>query len=198
MKYAYRSMTPEERREVLAYRRLAKLPLHEPPHFERESNLYFLTAANFEHKHIMWEETRRVEYEGKLLEMLAGIPGSENFAWCILPNHWHVLARVDLKLFGERIGRLHNGLSTQWNREDNRPGRTVWYRFADRGIRNKAHFFSALNYIHINPIKHGYVEAMEHWRTSSIHLYLEQYGLEQMVSLANMYPVRNFGKGWDW
>ena len=161
MHYAYRKMTPQEREQMLAYRRYASFPLHEPPHFERESNLYLLSMTNFEHKHIMREESRRIEYERKLLDMMAGIPGTELFAWCILPNHGHLLARVELKIFRQKLGRLHNGLSTQWNREDNTPGRTVWFQFTDRGIRNEGHFFASLNYCHYNPVKHGYVSSME-------------------------------------
>ena len=198
MKYAYRQMTPRERTEVLAYRRSVKLPLHEPPHFGREDNLYLLTAANHEHKHIMRQESRRLEYEAKVLDLLAAIPSSELFAWCILPNHAHILARVDLKAFGQKIGRLHNGLSTQWNREDASPGRTVWHRFSDRGIRNESHFFATLNYIHFNPVKHGHVEAMDYWRTSSIHIYLDQYGKDNMNLLTQQYPALDYGKGWDW
>jgi len=198
MHYAYRKMTSEEQKEVLAYRRYAGFPLHEPPHFERESNIYLLTMTNFEHGHFMREESRRIEYERKLLDLITGIPESKVFGWSILPNHGHVLARVDLTIFGQKIGRLHNGLSTQWNREDNTPGRTVWFRFTDRGIRNEGHFYAALNYCHFNAVKHGFVSAMELWRTSSVHLYLEQYSLETMNWLAVTYPVLNMGKGWDW
>jgi len=198
MHYAYRKMTPEERKEVLAYRRYASFPLHEPPHFERESNLYLLTMTNFEHRHVMLEELRRIEYERKLLDLITGIPESKVFGWSILPNYGHVLAHVDLITFGRKIGRLHNGLSTQWNREDNTPGRTVWFRYTDRGIRNEGHFYASLNYCHFNAMKHGYVNAIELWRTSSVHLYLEQYGLEKMNWLADTYPVLNMGKGWDW
>ncbi|MHB0939862.1 MAG: transposase [Armatimonadota bacterium] len=197
MYYAYRKMTPLERQQVLAYRRLVHFPLHEPPHFERDSNLYFLTAANFEHRHILRAASRRIEYERKLLEMMAGLPGAEVFGWCILPNHMHVLARVDLTLFGRRIGRLHNGTSTQWNREDATPGRAVWFRYTDRGIRSEAHFFAALNYLHFNPVKHGHAASMELWETSSVHVYLEQYGLDRLNELAAAYPILDFGKGWD-
>ena len=197
--YAYRRMTPEQRREVLDYRRLMNFPLHAPPHFTRDSNLYLLTATNYEHRHIMREEERRTSFEQELLEMIAGIQDAEIYAWCILPNHYHVLARINLVLFREKIWRLHNGTSTRWNREENLIGyRKVWHQFTDRGIRNEAHFWTTLNYIHFNPVKHGYVEAAELWRNSSIHLYFDEYTEDEMELLVKGYPLLDYGKGWDW
>ena len=56
-----------------------------------------------------------------------------------------------------------------WNREDGIPNRKVWYRFSDRGMRSEGHFFASINYIHANPVKHGYVEKATEWPWSSLH-----------------------------
>jgi len=192
-------MTPEQRREVLEYRHFMNYPLHAPPHFSRESNLYLLSAAHYEHCHIMQEEDRRNAFERELLELLYGIPDTEIFAWSILPNHYHVLAKVYLELFAEKIGKLHNGISTRWNKEDHLIGcRKVWHKFTDRGIRDEAHFWATVNYIHLNAVIHGYIEIGDQWRNTSYHLYLEKYSRNEIELLEKAYPPLDYGKGWDW
>ena len=68
------------------------------------------------------------------------------------------------------VGQVHN-LSYQvagnrkplyeWNKEDFQTGhRSVWYKYTDRQIRDDDHFYKALNYIHLNPVKHGYVQTL--------------------------------------
>ena len=196
--YKYRKLSPEERESVLAHRKIMQRPLHAPPHFADGLHTYMLSAANYKHSPLMNRPSRRGEFQDKLLSFATEHAGAEVFAWCILPNHWHLLARVDLDLFGRAVGRLHNGTSTQWNREDEKPGRKVWHRFADRRIRNDAHYWASVNYIHANPVRHDCVKDASLWPASSIHIYLNQMGHERMVQLWNEYPVCDFGKGWDW
>jgi len=60
--------------------------------------------------------------------------------------------------------QLHGKPSRQWNRKDGLTGkRKVWYQFTDRMIRGEAHYFSTLNYIHYNPVKHSYTKRMDEW-----------------------------------
>jgi hypothetical protein len=40
-------------------------------------------------------------------------------AWCVLPNHYHVLVKTaDLKTLVAALSRLHGGMSFRWNREE--------------------------------------------------------------------------------
>jgi hypothetical protein len=60
-------------------------------------------------------------------------------------------------------------------------------------VRNEGHYYHALNYLHYNPVKHGYVEGPYDWPWSSVHLYHETYGREWLRDHWVEYPV---GKGW--
>jgi putative transposase len=119
-------------------------------------------------------------------------------AWCVLPNHYHCLVRIaDIKAFGLGIGQLHGGTSYQMNKEDGRQGRQVWYSFQDRCMRSEAHFYTSINYIHKNPVKHGYVDKWQGWPFSSVHMYLERMGRDWLLDLWLRHPVLDYGKGWD-
>ena len=53
--------------------------------------------------------------------------------------------------------------------------RALWQpRFWERTIRDEHDFERHLNYIHFNPVKHGYVSRVRDWAYSSFHRYVRQ------------------------
>jgi putative transposase len=119
-------------------------------------------------------------------------------AWIILPNHYHLLVRVvNFEILSELFRRIHGKLSRQWNLEDNITKRKVWYRWSDRAIRSEQHYYTTLNYIHYNPVKHGLVKSPYDWIESSVHWYLQANGRQWLRDLWVQYPVLDYGKDWD-
>ena len=195
--YEYRKMTPAERAAVLAERKAQGFPLHEPPHFEEGINAYMLTAACFEHKKMLTSANRLEEFTNALINGVQSEAKAKLHAWVVLPNHYHLLVQVDLAVFRHWIGRLHNGKSTQWNREDGTPRRKVWYRFSDRKIRSDRHFYASINYIHYNPVRHRCAKMESDWPWSSLLSYLYDVGHDKMEEWWREYPIDDYGKGWD-
>ena len=198
MPYEYRKMRPEEQADVVEYRRERGYPLHAPPHPHREAGWYFLTAANFEHKPVMQALERRDEFETRVLDAFLPI-GADIGGWVILPDHYHILAGVDsLDTVSAILKQLHGTTSREWNLADGMTGRRrVWYKFTDRWIRSERHYYQALNYIHYNPVKHGYVSDPHAWAWSSVHLYFDTKGRDWLRATWKEYPIGNFGVGWD-
>jgi len=158
-----------------------------------------ISAANFEHRAVMKTPVRRAEFETLLLNTLKEI-ASEIIAWVILPNHYHFLAAVQsLDQISGAIKHLHGTTSRLWNLEDKLTGhRRVWYKFADTYIRNEQHLHVAFNYIHYNPVKHGYVEDPFDWHWSSLSLYYEDKGMDWLRDHWQTYPSPDdFGSRWD-
>lgn len=116
------------------------------------------TAANYEHVPIMNSPDRRTDFQRRLLFAFREIEAII-VAWVILANHYHIIACVNsLEDVSAALKQLHGSTSFEWNLADGLQGkRKVWYKFSDRMIRGNEHYFRALNYIHYNPIKHGYV-----------------------------------------
>jgi putative transposase len=195
--YDYRTLTSQQRQEIVNERRRKGYPWHGPPHFPEGDNLYMLTAACYEHRQILTSTERLSELAQVLLEGIEGKIGGEVHAWVVLPNHYHLLARVDLEAFSSWIGRLHNGKATQWNREDGAAGCQVWHRFSDRLIRGDRHYFASVNYIHANPIKHGYVPRGADWAWSSLHEFIDAVGSDTLAEWWWRYPIGEYGKKWD-
>src|SRR5581483_981111 len=94
--YDYRRMTPKEQAWVVEHRHLHHLPLHSPAHREMNfSNRFLITAACYEHSPLIGESVERMtDCEQGVLQTCKQF-ASGIFAWCILPNHYHVLVSSD-------------------------------------------------------------------------------------------------------
>ena len=51
----------------------------------------------------------------------------------------------------------------------------IWQdRFWEHTIRDENEFSNYIDYIHFNPVKHGYVQSPIEWKYSSIHEYIKR------------------------
>ena len=107
--YRWRKLTEQQRAAVLRQRREERKPWHSPPHYQSDSTTYYLiTAACFEHKHIIGHSPERMTaFETDLVDVLKG-NSSTLFAWNLLPNHYHALIDAPcVKTLLRELGRLH-------------------------------------------------------------------------------------------
>lgn len=195
--YEYRKLTPAEREAVIEERLEKGFPRHQPPHPLRDRTYYLLTAACYEHRRHMQAQARRKAVFEALREQADRYKITLR-AWVILPNHYHLLVEiVDFDVLSEFFRRVHGPKARQWNQEDHTPGRKIWYRYSDRAIRSVRHYAVTLNYIHYNPVKHGWVASPYAWKESSLHWYKAFFGRDWLRSLWVDYPVRDYGRSWD-
>ena len=197
--YNWRKLKPEARKVLLRERKAYKRPWHAPPHFHYEGERDFIvSAACYEHAHIIGKTPERMaECEEELLQIVNELKCCLH-AWCILPNHYHLLTRTAaISDLIARLGKFHGSSSFWWNGEDNRRGRKVWFRCIEHPIRSDRHFFATLNYIHNNPVKHGYVDKWPDWPYSSAVNFLQEVGRDEAIQVWREFPILDYGKNWD-
>ncbi len=103
-------------------------------------------------------------------------------AWCIMPNHVHVLIEPTISLpnilqswksFTGSWAISHNaelGLGVPIPRATGATKNQFWMReYWDRYIRDEKHFHTTVNYIHNNPVKAGLCAAVHDWPWSSAY-----------------------------
>ncbi|MFH0795404.1 MAG: transposase [bacterium] len=196
--YEWRKLGPVERKELLARRKARRQPWHSIPHGAAVKGSFHLSAACYEHKPIIGYSPQRMEEFERLLLEAVSRDATEIFAWCVLPNHYHLLISAENSMDVLRaIGRFHGRQSFSWNGEEGTRGRKVWSGCVERAIRSERHFWAALNYIHHNPVRHGYVEAWQDWPYSSAGGFMERVGRREAELIWKQYPILNYGKGWD-
>jgi len=194
--YKYRQLSQEEK-IIVVQERLAKgYPLHSPPHLVENREFYLITATCYEHKCRINSKERRQQLLNQLFEHFT-YQDIEILAWVVLQNHYHLLVKnLDFKILSKVLRSIHGSIARQWNLEDNLTGK-LWCSFSDRAIRSERHYYTTLNYIHYNPVKHGWAKSPYAWTESSVHWYLENYGRDWLRSCWIEYPVRDYGKRWD-
>lgn len=92
-------------------------------------------------------------------------------AWVVLPEHRHAvwtLPRGD----SDYSGRWH-AIKALFTKAISRGERDIWQRrFWEHTIRDDDDFRTHLDYVHINPLKHGLVGRVGDWPYSSFHPYV--------------------------
>lgn len=197
--YLWRKMTPAQREAAMEYRRTQRFPKHSLPHFDVDGSASFLiTSSCYEHRHIPGSSpTRMSECEAGMLAA-CGKYSESIFAWCVLPNHYHVHLRTkQIRAVRKELGLFHSGTSFKWNREDNTRGRQVWHNCFEREIASPRHSFATLNYVLNNAVHHGYAKRWQDWAWSNAREYLEAVGREEALEIWNKYPVLDYGRKWD-
>lgn len=198
-RYLWRQLNEKQREELLEWRKQRGYPWHSPPHRPNFGHLRFLiSAACFEHYHHIGHSPERMDHFSRDLLAVFEAHAGETFAWCVLPNHYHALVEApDIKRLLHELGLLHGRISHAWNGDEQTRGRRVFFRVVERAMRSDRHYWVTLNYIHHNPVRHGYAEHWTDWRWSSATQYLAQTGLEEAKRIWRTYPVSDYGKDWD-
>jgi putative transposase len=196
--YLWRKLSPQQREDLMACRQHQGLPWHRPPHRASEKTHYHLTAACYEHHPFIGHSEERIQSFSHTLLTVFQNRAALIYAWCVLPNHYHALIETtDILGVLADLGRMHGRLSFEWNGADHTRGRQVWCGAVERYLRNEAHFWATINYVHHNPVHHAYVEHWQDWPFSSAPEYLAEMGRTEAERIWRNYPVLDYGKGWD-
>lgn len=85
-------------------------------------------------------------------------------AWCVMPNHVHVLVQPRRGLSLKSIVQAWKSVCSHASGAP----RPLWQKnYFDRYMRDEEQVWFTINYIEANPVAAGLVAAKEHWRWSS-------------------------------
>ena len=108
----------------------------------------------------------------------------EIIAICVLPDHLHLLMRLPpndsnypmrLRLIKSGFSRGIPKTETVSVSRQRKNERGIWQRrYWEHEIRHQQDLNAHIDYIHINPVKHGYVKRVRDWEYSSFHRYVQK------------------------
>lgn len=99
----------------------------------------------------------------------------ETIAYCLIPNHFHLLVRLKLDATNEVVTKSFsdflNSYSKSFNNVNDRNGGLFQRKFKRKLIDRETYLSRIILYIHLNPVKHGLVEDFSGWQFSSYNSY---------------------------
>ena len=124
-------------------------------------------------------------------------PVANTFAYCLMPNHFHLLIRIKErkglqelesfpkfetleKFISKQFANLFSSYTQAFNRSQNRKGSLFYKNFRRKEITTEEYFAKLVNYIHFNPVVHGFTEYPGDWKYSSYQAILS--GKSTMVA----------------
>jgi putative transposase len=166
-----------------------------PPHIYQDELHYFLTATTFDRNRIFRGRSAKELLQRQLMESVARYRIRLR-AWVLLDDHYHLLFRVPRPQVLQRfVKHFHARSAVAVNSAHNKAGRRVWHNHWDYCPRNEESLYRVFNYIHANPLKHGYVkvcngafDALRAYPFSSFRYYAETWGEERLASIWFHYP----------
>jgi len=139
--------------------------------YKSDFNIYFVTNVTFYRKLIL-------QKNGDLL--MAAIESLKNknnidiLAFVILPDHFHILIDTHSFDISKIMQKIKMSFGVHFRIRMNINSGRVWqHRFWDHAIRNQDDLNNHIDYIHYNPVKHGYTHNPFDWEYSSIHGYFQ-------------------------
>lgn len=115
---------------------------------------------------------------------------AEIYGFCLMPNHYHLLAKVlTVDFVAKGLQLMLMSYVKAINIEQQRVGPLFQGRFQSTLIgNNEENIFDCLGYIHLNPVKAGLVKSPDLWEYSSYGYYLSP----NKKTFINTEPVLNY------
>lgn len=151
------------------------------PRVYLEDALYYVTSKGDDHQRIFQDEEDFKTFLG-LLKKYKTQYGFKLFAFCLLPNHFHLL--IEISMQKEQIyktsalsGIMHDLKSSYtkyFNGKYKRKGHLFRERYKSALIEKKPYLLKLSSYIHLNPKRLNLVSHPEQYPYSSYAFYLSR------------------------
>ena len=152
-----------------------------------QGGTYFFTVATHRRLPMLTGENVRQALREGILRARQTLPFSIE-AWVLLPDHLHTIWTLPAgdANFSARWAIIKRHVSKMWGLMGKDPGlpnasrvqrkeSTFWQRrFWEHYIRDDEDFHRHFDYIHWNPVKHGYVLKVSDWPYSTFHRFVAQ------------------------
>lgn len=158
------------------------------PNYHRnlvEGGTYFFTVVTYQRRRILTYPIARTILHNAW-ELTNERHPFQTLAICLLPDHihciwklpdgdsdystrWKEIKRHFTLAYSKQVGPAEDRNASHQKQKE----ATIWQRrFWEHTIKDEKDFDAHFDYIHYNPVKHGYVENPSNWQWSTFHRYV--------------------------
>lgn len=139
------------------------------------TGIYHIMIRGINKQDIFEDDHDRRRFIGILQKKKAEM-GFILYAYCLMPNHVHLLIKEDEMA---RIDRIMHKINTEYamhyNFKYSRVGHFFQDRFSSEVVESESYFLNVLRYIHMNPVKARLLKEPEFFLWSSMNDYYKYY-----------------------
>jgi len=106
----------------------------------------------------------------------------ELYAFCLMPNHIHLLLSPREKTLPESMKKLFSNYASRFNRKYQRKGHLFGGPYRQAVCLDDAYILAASIYIHVNPVRAGIVKDALRYRWASTALYVKEAKRKSFVN----------------
>ena len=139
-------------------RRMPRLPRYVLP----AKGIYHVTSRGVARSAISRDDEDR-RYFLVLLAREVRHQGWDCHAFCLMPNHYHLVVETSIDHLSRGLRRLNGDLARSFNDRYKRWGHLFGDRFAAFVIRDEDHLRNACEYVLNNPVRAGLCALAEDW-----------------------------------
>lgn len=152
-----------------------------------QNSYVFITMVTFHRKPIL---TNNIELLRESFKHVQKFYNYEIFAVSVLPDHLHLLLKPEnIDEYPKIISSIKHYFSRNIDMKEpnlsysniNKREKGIWQRrYWEHTIQDEPDLYKHLDYIHYNPVKHGYANNVKNWKYSSFLKFVdkEYYSLD--------------------
>ena len=138
---------------------------------ESESGFYHLFARGVGRMLLFEDDIDRRRFLAMLFRYGAQSP--EVHAWCLMPNHYHLLVRGGLEEISMLMARTNTRYAMHFNERHGHVGHVFQGRYGCQPIGSERQLLATIRYIHRNPPEGGICTSCDYpWSSYSMYLRL--------------------------
>lgn len=160
------------------------------PRLDAPGLIHHVIVRGIERRDIFIDDADRREFLRRV-GALAGGKNNQIYAFCLMPNHVHILVRTLSMPLAKFMSRLLTGYALYFNKRHKRVGHLFQNRYKSIVVDEEIYLLELIRYIHLNPLRAGIVkepDALAGWpyaghATLMGKVKLPWYGIDQTLSL---------------
>ena len=156
--------------------------------------LYHVIARGNERRDIFADDEDRNNFMSRLGISLRQ-SGGKCLAWCLMPNHFHLVILRGLRPLSELMRRLLTGYAGSFNRRHLRCGHLFQNRYKSILCEQDNYLLELVAYVHLNPLRAGIVRKYEDLRRYKWCGHGEMLETARTALLDRDYVLDYFGVG---
>src|SRR4051794_9805401 len=143
------------------------------PREEEEGALNHVYGRGNDRRRIFRDDADHEAYLRQLAQVVSWF-GWYCLAYCLMPNHVHLIIETPRANLGAGMQRLHGQYATRFNRRHGRSGHLFQGPYGATRIKDDAHLWTVVPYVVNNPVRAELAVAAADWRWGSQRAVVKQ------------------------